>query len=460
MNHRVSTFYLLLFVFFSQSLSAQKALKPRGFAGFGYRALNQADADTMGMQDLKGVIVNRILPGTPAERAGFQVGDILKKYDDHIIVDNLQFVHIYQKYYANDRIVVTFIRNGREKKTRLILAPFPREKSDEVDIEYTAFQSGGVYLRAVVASPLNRRGKQLPALLIVSALGSPRLIQMPGYYAPRELAYEAARAGFRVLRFEQSGAGDSEGPDFRTGDFKSEVDDNLAALDYLAGREDVDSDRVFVYGESTGGITSALLASKRETAGCIVSCTVGRTYYERMAETLRLQGLFGGDTPEEIDANIKTYLHLAVSVALGDSLPDILRRFPAASDLVNSNGRIMDDRTVAYWRQQLNINLPEIYAQITEPALVVYAESDFLTFLACHEHIRDVLVHSGNPDVTLEIIPNLDHAYAIAGSKRESYVNYQTRNFVKNPDVYSRIVGWLTSKTGMDPYESIKDKNE
>jgi alpha-beta hydrolase superfamily lysophospholipase len=117
---------------------------------------------------------------------------------------------------------------------------------------------------------------------------------------------------------------------------------------------------------------------------------------------------------------------------------------------VNASGRIMDDRNPAYWRQQLNLNLSETYSAVTEPVLIIYAASDFLTQRACHEHIRDVLVASGNENVTLAVIPNLDHAYAHAKDKQASYTNYQTRDFEANPEPINRIVSWLKESAAVD----------
>jgi alpha-beta hydrolase superfamily lysophospholipase len=435
-----------VFVFLITSIPAvwsQKELPSRGFAGFGYRAITRADVDSMNLFDTNGVCINLVLPDSPAERAGFRAGDILKKYDDHVIPDNLQFVDIYQKYYAGDKITVTFLRNDSLKKTELTLEQFPRETSSEIDIEYTSFPAGDAYLRAVVTSPPDSRDEKLPALLIVSALGSYRLIASPYYSLQKELAYDVSKAGFRVLRFEQRGFGDSEGEDFRTMDFNSEVDDNLAALDYLLSRNDVDKDNVFVFGHSTGGIVAALIAAERQIAGIITSCTIGRTYYERTVETLRLQGELAGDSKIEIAGTIKKYMNLMVPVAQGRSLQEILRESPGISGLVNTNGRIMDDRTAEYWHQKLNMNIPRIYSKITEPVMIIYGESDFLTQLACHKNIEDVLLSANNPNVTFKAIPNLDHAYAYARDKKESFMNYKTRNFKKNQEVFDEIITWI-----------------
>ncbi len=437
------TIVIIVFLGGFQTSFAQKILKSKGFAGFGYRAITQKDVDSLGLTDTQGVIINRIVPRTPAEQAGFKVNDVLKKYDDVIIKDNIQFVDIYQQYYAGDTIQVTFIQKGELKTTHLILRALPREKSEDLDIEYTSFPADSIYLRAVITSPLNREDKKLPALLIVSALSSYPLIEFPYYNLPRELAYDVSKAGFRVLRFEQRGFGDSQGENFRTTDFDTEVRDNLAALDYLKNRKDVDENRIFVFGHSTGGIIAALLAGQKDLAGVITSCTIGRSYYERMIETLRTQGELQGKTNIEIENTIKKYMNLLIPVALGDSLPKITQKAPETADLVNSNQRIMDDRTIEYWHQKMKINLGEVYSSITEPVLIIYGSSDFLTQQTCHETIKEVLLNSGNNDVQLNIIPDLDHAYAVAKDKKTSYENYQKRNFTKSPEVYERIIEWL-----------------
>lgn len=417
-------------------------LRSRGFAGFGYRDLSEADRDSLGPSDIEGIAVTVMVPGSPAEEAGLEAGDIVTAIDGNSIGDTSVLLGMLRSYYAGDGATFSVLRGGEPLELTLIFAS-NRESSTEVEVEYTCFESAGARLRAVVTSPLGDGDSPLPGLLIVSALGSPRFSGMSYYSMGRELAHAFSRNGFRVLRFELSGAGDSEGEDYRTRDFMAEVEDNLAALACLKGRTDVDSARVFVMGHSTGGMVAAVMATRRDVAGLIVSCTVGRTFYERMLETLRFQGRMGGDSPEDLDRTLKDYLDLTVGLAGGDSLAAIVGRNPNVGAYVNSSGRIMDDRSAAYWRQQLNLNLSETYAGIEEPVLIVYAASDFLTQLACHEHIRDVLKGSGNQNVTLEVIEGIDHAYSHAKDREESYSNYRTREFIGSPEPIERIVEWL-----------------
>lgn len=435
---------LILFSFSSilaVSDSYTKELPPRGFAGFQYRDITKADQDSLNLTDTNGLYVLRVFPNTPAQNAGLLVGDIVKKYDQTSIINGAHLISTMKNYYAGDNIKITFLRDGKLKESVLVLKAFPQEVSDELDIEYTSFQTDDIFLRALITSPLNSKDKKLPAVLLVSALSSPRLIGLPTPSMTRELADTITKNGFRVMRFELRGFGDSEGEDYLSTDFETELQDNLAAFDYFSKRYDIT--KVFVYGHSTGGMMASLIAQKRKTSGLITSCTIGRTFYERMVETLRIQGEFAGDSAIEIDKGIKDFLFLTISIAQGESLDKIVEQSPPLARFINYNNRIMDDRTEEYWRQQLNLNVSEVYSKVTEPVLIIYGLSDYLTQLKCHEHIRDVLIDAGNKDVQLKTFPNLDHGYCYAKDKKTSYQNYQSRSFEYNPVATEAITQWL-----------------
>lgn len=436
-------FFLLIFLTVTSKASD---LRSRGYAGFQYRDLTNSEIDTLGFEEQYGLYVKRVFPNTPAQQAGLQVGDIVLKYNQTKIVNGNHLSSIMTDYYADDKISITYRRNSKIYKSILILKAFPKEINDEIDIEYTSFTSHPILLRAVITSPKNSGSKKLPAVLMVSALNSPRLIGFTGYLMTREIAHELSKNGFRVLRFELRGFGDSQGEYFRKTDFDTEVRDNLAAFDYMINRQDVE--KVFVWGHSTGGIVAAIIAQKRETAGLITSCTIGRTFYERMSETLELQGEFAGDSPDKIENRVKDYLQLTSLVSNDNSIENIKTQYPNLKPLINQNNRIMDDRTVEYWKQQLNLNLSEIYSSVSEPVLIIYGLSDYLTQLKCHEHIQRILEKSGNKHVELMTFQNLDHRYCYARTKKESYDHYSDTKAKRNFIAVDETVKWLKQNTG------------
>lgn len=75
--------------------------------------------------DGKGVRVDAAMSGSPAERAGFQKGDVIVQVADVKIdgLDDLQYALTHYK--AGDTLTVVFVRDGKQQETRVTLAPRP-----------------------------------------------------------------------------------------------------------------------------------------------------------------------------------------------------------------------------------------------------------------------------------------------------------------------------------------------
>ncbi len=54
-----------------------------------------------------------------------------------------------------------------------------------------------------------------------------------------------------------------------------------------------------------------------------------------------------------------------------------------------------------------------------------------------------MLKAAGNQDVTLEIIPGMDHACAKAEDYADSFTRYRTGGFVENTAAREKVVAWL-----------------
>ncbi len=420
-------------------------LPRHAYLGLATRSLQPADVAQSQAPSLKGALVTGVLPGGPGAEAGVQAGDVLLAVDGATFADDTAFKSLLRKHLAGEAVELTVRRAGAEEIRRATAGALPPETSDEVELAYCAIPTKGCRLRGLVSSPLGSAGKRLPAVLVCEALGSYPLIGAGRVGPTQRLAYDLTKAGFRVMRFELRGVGDSEGQDYRTTDLETEIGDNRAALKCLTSRADVDAAHVYVWGHSTGGMVAAAVASTEKVAGLISSCTVGRTFYERMADTLRVQSTLGGNSPAATDALIRLYIDFASAMATGT--PEAwLRRDKRYAQFFNAYGRIMDDRTVAFWRQQLNLNLADVYGKVKCPALVLWFDGDFLTELACHELIRDVLTTAGNPDVTLSVVHGVDHRFAQVKDAAESKRQYASGERTPSGEPMRVLVDWLRKR--------------
>jgi S1-C subfamily serine protease len=61
-----------------------------------------------------GALVEEVLPGTPAERAGLRPGDVITAVDGQEIGPRLPLSALVQKYQPGDRVKLTVRRDGGE----------------------------------------------------------------------------------------------------------------------------------------------------------------------------------------------------------------------------------------------------------------------------------------------------------------------------------------------------------
>jgi uncharacterized protein len=433
-----------------------EGLRQRGEAGYRFRDLRSEEADSLGLLPPGGVLVTSVGPGTAADVAGLMTGDVIRSYGLSLVGDGPSLLSASRRYRAGDTVQVGLIRDGAVIQLDLVTRARPFLPPPGVDAEVTSFPAAdGTRLRAVLFGPEGRAGARLPALIVAAgqpsapwssgltnervlagnaALGSPWLedggaiggalaAAQPAGPAPatadpmpatnaaldrrlaEAVAEAAARAGIRVLRFDPRGAGESEGLDAPQVDFTTEVDDLRQAIHFLRRRADVDPAAVFLWGHADRATEAALLAASEDLAGVAVSSACGRSELEHRAAIARRQGELRGLSPGAIEAQVRDEVALLAAIADGAS-PEELRTRPNLGRLVNPAGRVLDDRTVGYWRQRLAVNLGEVYAAVKEPALVIHAASDPFSFRIDHEEIGRILAASGNRNVEIaELAP-------------------------------------------------------
>jgi uncharacterized protein len=129
-----------------------------------------------------------------------------------------------------------------------------------------------------------RPGEPTPAVLVCNGNGGDRSMRAA-------LAAVFSRLGLAVLLFDYRGYGGNPGAPSEAG----LAADARAALAYLAGRPDVDPDRVVYFGESLGAAVALRLAIERPPAALVLRspfaslAEVGRHHYPLLPVSLLLR---------------------------------------------------------------------------------------------------------------------------------------------------------------------------
>lgn len=69
-----------------------------------------------------GALVAAVTPGSPAEKAGIQRGDVITKFGDKVINDSNDLVGAVQAGKVGDRVEVQYKRNGSTENATVTLA--------------------------------------------------------------------------------------------------------------------------------------------------------------------------------------------------------------------------------------------------------------------------------------------------------------------------------------------------
>ena len=93
----------------------------RGWLGIEPRDLSWDDVEAENLESADGVIVNRVLPGTPAERSQLRVGDVILRVDGEKINDSQHFMRSIWRARAGAVVNIDLLRGGEAKNVSVTL---------------------------------------------------------------------------------------------------------------------------------------------------------------------------------------------------------------------------------------------------------------------------------------------------------------------------------------------------
>ena len=101
----------------------------RGWLGVLIQDVTLDLAESFGMKHPRGALVAKVLPDSPALKAGIQVGDIIVKFDNKDIRDSASLPPIVGSSKVGVPLPTVIIRGGREKTLKVKLGELPEDKS-------------------------------------------------------------------------------------------------------------------------------------------------------------------------------------------------------------------------------------------------------------------------------------------------------------------------------------------
>ncbi len=303
---------------------------------------------------------------------------------------------------------------------------------------------------------------QFPAVVLISGSGpQDRDETVFGHRPFLIIADHLTRKGIAVLRYDDRGVGGSSG-DFSSATTEDFVGDALAAINYLKGRQEIDPRNIGLIGHSEGGLVAPLAATRSNDVAFIVllapPAIKGEDLLHIQAELIaRANGV-----PEAaIQKNLAlqdTVLKIAKQVKDVEKaraqIKEILQQALAEMteeerNAIGLNSELIDkqvDEVLSPWfRYFISYDPRPALAKVRCPVLALYGEKDLqVPPLNNAPFLEEALISGGNEDVSVKVLPNLNHLFQTAESGSPS--EYGTIEETVAPVALEVITKWILER--------------
>ena len=364
------------------------------------------------------VRVGQIAPNSTASKLGLKPNDELISVNGEHIQNFGQVVALVQQMTAHDSLAIQIQRNGIQHTLKGSLQPRPYETSTNAKVHYEEVFYDHNRLRSIVHTPDSlRAGEQAPAIFYIQGYTCGSIdTGMSPQSALSRLVHQFTEAGYVVFRVEKPGVGDSLSPRPCSAiDFSTESLAFVHALRSLKKRQDVDPDRIFLWGHSLGVLHSAVVADQEPVAGIIGYGGVFKNWYEYLLDIYKVQSVKHFSIPqEEAERNAAT-VQPFLDLWLNSKQPwdqvtsDESAQAALTSNLLPIAGDQVFNRHYRFFRDLNRYDFAKLWRNSGVPILMIHGSLDIQAISP--DWAYDIVAANGQPNSSALVIEGAEHAF-------------------------------------------------
>ena len=381
----------------------------------------------------------------------------------------------FQGEVTGDAIVGQWLQGGMEVPLRLepaqegVAAARPQDPEPPLpyqseDVRY-ANPEAGIELAGTLTLPEGEG--PFPAVALITGSGAQDRDQaLMGHRPFLVLSDHLTRAGIAVLRSDDRGVGESGG-DFDTATSWDFAGDAHAAVTYLRSRPEVDPEAVGLVGHSEGGLIAPMVAVEWGGVDFLVllagPALPGTEILRMQAEAIaRAMGADDADVaqareiqeelfriildegdPEARVAQVRNHLTDVLAGADPDEMA--AQGIPPGEEDAWVEGQLR--MVQGEWFRTFLAHDPRTHLrQVTVPVLGLFGELDLqVPWEANREAMAQALSDGGNADVTLTVLPSLNHLFQTAETGAPTEYGQIQETFA--PVALEAVSDWILSRT-------------
>lgn len=398
-----------------------------------------------------GVLLNQVVGGT-AKAAGLQPEDVLLQINGKVLHHPSEVATAIAQYTEKQAVTFTIRRAGSPQQIKTTWVGRDRESVAKGSIAYDRVPFKGGQLSVIINKP-EGTGK-LPAVLFIPGYTCSSVDGLTPDHPYGRVVQAFHDAGFVVVRVEKSGLGDSQNtPDCSTTTLYDEVESFKAGFQKMKSLPYVDTEKLFIFGHSMGGIIAPAISAGEKVRGVMVYGTTAKSWFEYQLEMNRLQLKLAKTPPLEYEQRCRIQADIAFDYFIRKKSLEAIAADPEKKAILESDWQYdgkdrIFDRNQEYWRQIQDYPLLDNWKNTTGKVLVLYGESDFQAFsLADHEQIVQTVNHYHSGNASLLSFPLTDHYFARSGTMQQAYDTFSQGKIQElfqafNPEVTQKAVAW------------------
>lgn len=309
-------------------------------------------------------------------------------------------------------------------------------------VESISFQSGKNLIKGDLYLPKGE-GKHP---VVVFAHGSGPSTRGVGFFTTFFL-----QLGIGVLTYDKQGAGESNG-DWETASLDELANDLLAGVDFLRTRKNIEPNKIGIMGNSQGGWTGSIAASKtKDLAFLVMRVGAGENVFNTISHEYKNSLLADNFTSTEINEIMKMYHASWKMAAEGKTWEEGNEQISSYKNKVWFKRVYPQERTKTlsaqkWWiwlSKNLNYDSYDYLQQIKTPTLWLMGEKDCnVNSQIGLSRIKKALQLAKNKDFEVDIIPNMAHNGMIA---KNGFYN-EPLSFEYAAGFWERLEKWLINR--------------
>lgn len=444
-----SSLFIIITFLMLGSVFAQ--LPRRAFLGTQLYTVNDSVALLYNLPETRGALIERIVDNSTALAVGLQPGDVIVSVQDTQINNHHELVETIGSHREGDVIQFSYYRNGELEHAEAPLKGFPEETSEHAEVIYDAVPYDEGYVRTIIRKPPGEGPH--PAFFFIQGAHCGSMDGMNPNLPVALLLEGLAEKGYVIVKTEKAGVGDSQNKIHCTDcDLEYETRLFAASFNQLSQYEFIDTENVFVFGHSMGGVQAPLMETDFPPKGIAVFGTVARPWFEYYLDIARKQRLITGqdylDNEEHVARAIPFYYNLMIE----KKSPEEMEKDPELKDFMYNQWRYDGEgrfhgRHYTFWQQLQDTRLFTAWANTPAHVLSIWGEGEFVALNPFeHELIADIVNQYNPGKARFYSMPNIDHGFVKVNDVQHAVEirndwGYMSQNF--NEDLVTVVHQWM-----------------